>query len=65
MPSFTLPDPYEGWSESQLKQRCRDLCMAVDRYQHIAMALLDPGGFDALPAEWRDELTRLRAAYDD
>lgn len=66
MPSFTLPDPYEGWSVKQLKQRCRDLCRAVDTYQHMAMAMSEvPGSLDKLDPEDRKTVERLVEAYKD
>lgn len=35
MTSFTF-DPYEGWTEEQLKQRCRELCRVVIKYENAA-----------------------------
>ena len=57
-------DPYAGKSRAELKTRCGELCRTLDRWQHIALVLSD-GGIGALPAEWRDELLRLRSAYSD
>lgn len=35
MTSF-LFDPYEGWTMEQLKQRCRELCRVVMKYEDAA-----------------------------
>jgi hypothetical protein len=67
MTTFTLPDPYEGWSSEQLKQRCRELCRASMHRDMVILSMLDkiPGGVDAIPEQFRDEVRRLRDAYED
>lgn len=63
MGTFTF-DPYQGYSEADLKRRCRELCSALDRWQTIALVLTE-GGIGALPDDMRDDLLRLREAYGD
>lgn len=67
MTSFTLPDPYDGWSASKLKRRCRELgCALMDKDMIIlSMLVRIPGGVDALPESCRDEVRSIRDAYDD
>lgn len=65
MASFTF-DAYAGWSLAKLRNRCRKLSLAVDRWQHIAMAMSDaPGSLDKLHPEDRAEVERLIEAYKD
>lgn len=63
MPEYTL-DIYQGWSRDRLKQRCLELCRAVDEWQHIAMVLSEHGP-DGLPEDDRDRVRRLVLAYQD
>lgn len=63
MPSFTL-DIYKGWTEDRLKERCRDLCMALDNWQHIAMALAEHGKEGLTPTD-KEKVERLIEAYQD
>ena len=62
MPSFILPDPYDGWPVERLKERCRDLCRAVDTWQHIAMTLVEGG---KLHPESQAKVDHLIEAYKD
>lgn len=66
MPTFTLPDPYDGWPVDKLKDRCRSLCLEVDRWQHMAMAMSGaPGSREKLHPDDRIKLDRLIEAYRD
>ncbi len=65
MATFTLPDPYEGKTPEEMKQRARDLIHALSRWQHIAMSLADGRGVESLPREWQEELRRHLKAYED
>lgn len=65
MPTFTLPDPYEGKTLEEMKCRARDLCHALDRWQFIAMALAERRGVESLPHEWQEELARHIEAYTE
>lgn len=63
---YTIPDPYEGWTKFQLKERCRDLCRAIDRYQQMVMAMSEvPGSLNQLHPEDRADVERLIEAYSD
>jgi hypothetical protein len=66
MATITLPDPYEGWSEDQLKDRLRALGSAVMNWELIAanmgavpeaLAMLDPAS--------RQKVKRIMDAYTD
>jgi hypothetical protein len=63
MPVYTL-DIYEGWSQERLKQRCLELCRAVDEWQRIAMTVAEHGAA-GLPDDDRFRLERLIKAYQD
>lgn len=67
MGTFTLPDPYEGWTREQLRQHCRKLSMALNKWQLIAanMTTQIPGGVEALPDYCRDDVKRICDAYSD
>jgi hypothetical protein len=64
MPSFELPCPYEGWSEERLKEHCRSLSRAYNKYQQIILVLAEHG-YDTLPKCWKDEVDGLKRAYSD
>ncbi|MEY9506905.1 hypothetical protein ABIE87_006463 [Bradyrhizobium diazoefficiens] len=64
MPVFTLPDPYDGWTEQRLKGHCRRLGRALDNWQHIAMTLAEHGK-DGLSQADRETVERLVEAYRD
>lgn len=57
-------DIYKGWSRTQLKRRCQEHCLTIDRWQHIAMTVAEHGKA-ALPAPDRAVLERLIQAYRD
>lgn len=61
--AYTL-EIYKGWTPERLKERCRDLCGALDNWQHIAMTLAEHGK-DGLTAGDRDKLDRMIEAYQD
>ena len=63
MPKVRL-DIYQGWSEDQLKERCRKLVRAVGEWQRISMALA-MGGIEALSVEDRSDVENLLAAHND
>lgn len=63
MPTFTLPDPYEGWSQERLKERCHELGMALNKWQMIAINAA--GGMDCLTEESKADIRRLQEAYSD
>lgn len=67
MPSFRLPDPYKGWTVSQLKRRCRSLCAAMERKDWLIASLVDygPSALNHLTPEQRVEATRISNAYRD
>ena len=57
--SFRLFDAYAGLSEDQLKERCRQLCRSLTRWQLMAMAMsVTPGALDKLRPEDRDDLQK-------
>jgi hypothetical protein len=66
MPSLVW-DIYKGWTNKQLKLRCRELCTAVSRYEMMIamMAEYAPEALDKLPKEFRDRALQLNAAYRD
>lgn len=57
-------DPYAGKSREELKQRCGELCRALDDWQRIAMVLAEEGK-DGLWPDARKELDDLIEAYKD
>lgn len=65
--SFTLPDPYKGWSVERLKRRCRKLVSVSMRKDMIILSMAGraPQTVLALSPEIRDEVQRLQAAYAD
>lgn len=66
MPTFTLPDPYEGWSVERLKARLRILSGAVMEWQFIAANMAEaPGALDQLHDESRQKVERIVRAYSD
>lgn len=57
-------DPYAGWTENNLRKRCRELSRAVSRWQMIALvAAYD--GIGALTEGDRAALEKLKQAYSD
>lgn len=64
MPTFTLPDPYEGWPEDRLKERIHDLAAALHKWQMIAINAA-AGGMDALTEQSQADVRRLQEAYSD
>ncbi len=64
MSTFTIRDPYNGWSADRLKEHCRSLARAYSNYQQIILVIAEHG-IDALPPEWRAEVDSLRKAYAD
>lgn len=57
-------DCYRGWTRPQLKRRCRELAMVVDRYQHMTMAMAaTPGSLDKLHPDDRAVVERLIEAH--
>lgn len=67
MTQFTLPDPYEGWSEAKLKTRIRQLSRAVIRTERIVAVMVEyaPHGLEHLPKSDREKAKNLNAAYRD
>lgn len=66
MPTFTLPDPYEGWSEAQLKERVRHLSAVVMQWELIAANMgTAPGALDKLTAAGREKVEKIMKAYSD
>lgn len=67
MPSFRLPDPYKGWTVSQLKRRCRSLGAAMERKDWLIASLVDygPGALNHLSPEQHAEALRISNAYRD
>lgn len=65
MGTFMLPDPYDGKTLAEMKDRARKLCHALERWQFIAMSLAEGRGVESLPVEWQEELRRHVAAYED
>lgn len=65
MATFRLPDPYAGKTLAEMKQRARDLCRHLERWQFIAMSLAEGRGVESLPREWREMLARHVEAYKD
>jgi hypothetical protein len=65
MPRFTLPDPYDGWSEAKLKTRIRQLIRAVIRTERIVAVMVEhaPQGLEHLPKSDREKAKNLNAAY--
>jgi hypothetical protein len=57
-------DAYAGKSRDELKEHCRELCMALGNWQMIAIVLAGRGK-DGLRLEDRDKLERLIEAYQD
>ena len=51
MTDFTIPDPYEGWSEAELKLRCRKLVRAS-----VSLELLVALIVDVVPGEILEQL---------
>ncbi len=64
MSTFTVPDPYDGWSVDRLKAHCRSLARTYSNYQQIILVIVEHG-VDALPPEWRQEVDSLRRTYAD
>ncbi len=67
MPSFTLPDPYEGWTADQLRDRVRELSGALmERDLMIAnMVEQAPCCVFGLDEPLRTKARNLRDAWDD
>jgi hypothetical protein len=66
MPAFTLPDPYDGWSEDQLKDRIRKLSAAVMEWELIAANMgTVPGALAQLCPVSRQKVERIMEAYSD
>jgi hypothetical protein len=64
--SFTLPDPYEGWSQAQLRERVRELSSAVMEWQLIAANMgAAIGALDQLTEPSREKVKRIMDAYSD
>ena len=57
-------DAYHGKSREELKERCGELCMALDEWQHIAMALAEHGKEGLSPADLA-KVERMIDAYKD
>lgn len=66
METFTLPDPYEGWTEEQLKKRIRTLASAVMEWELIAANMgVAPGALSQLCPVSRQKVERVMEAYSD
>jgi hypothetical protein len=63
MPVYTL-DIYQGWTRERLKDRCLELCRAVDDWQQIAMALAEHGKEGLSPSDL-ERVEGLIEAYRD
>jgi hypothetical protein len=58
---------YAGWTEAQLRERCREL-VRIASHKDILIAKLSlaiPGGVDSLPVSIREEVRRIRDQWDD
>lgn len=64
MNTFTLPDPYDGYSVDQLKERCHDLGLALHKWQMIAINVA-AGGMESISEGAREDVRRLQEAYSD
>ena len=65
MPTFTLPDPYEGKTLSEMKQRAHELVRALSRWQDIALALASTHGTSPLRTDDAKAVNDLIEAYKD
>lgn len=67
MTVFTLPDPYDGWSNRQLKKRIRELSHALIRTERIVAMMVEyaPKGLERLPEDNREKAKNLNTAYRD
>jgi hypothetical protein len=63
MPTSTF-GIYQGWTNERLKQRCLDLCRAVDEWRHLAMVLAEEGKA-ALRSDEQSRVERLVKAYQE
>ena len=63
--TFTLPDPYEGWTTEQLKDHCRKLCRKISHDEMIILALSEGTSVERLPPSDRIFIQKLREAYSD
>ena len=61
MATFTI-DAYKGWTMSQLKRRCRELCRASMSDDMIILTLADGG---TLSPEQLERVNRIKQAYED
>jgi hypothetical protein len=62
--TFTI-EAYKGWTEAQLKRRCRELVSACTGKDMLICALVDFGGIDKLPRFHQDQVKRIWNAYCD
>ena len=64
--SVTL-DTYAGWSRDKLKQRCRELCRAVDKWQFAAMHAATNGSnsIEQVQEPYRSHVANMIDAYSD
>lgn len=61
-----IPDPYEGWSRDQLKDRIRRLAATVMELELIAANMGEvPEALAMLTPESRARVTRIMDAYSD
>lgn len=66
MSAFRLPDPYEGMTAEQLKNRCKKLARAYSEWQMIAVNLAaTPGALERLHPEHRTRVQLLMDTYSD
>lgn len=66
MATFTLPDPYEGWSVERLKDRCRELGGALMEWELIAANMGSvPAALDQLTTQSREKVENMMRAYSD
>jgi hypothetical protein len=63
MNTFTI-DAYKGYSEAELKRRCRELCR-VNMHKDIIIAVLAKHGFDNLNDADKEEVKRICSQWDD
>ena len=66
MTTFRIPDPYGGWSEMQLRERIRELSLALTDWQLIAANMgTVPAALDQLTDAGRKRVENIMEAYSD
>lgn len=64
MATFEL-DAYKGFTEPQLKQRCRELVREVVAKDHLICELVECGSVDKMPKVFADDVRRIVSVYHD